>query len=213
MPLTTLAQTFKISTVAAVCSHTCSKVSTRGFHNLVSVYGLALPDYKSIPGPRPYTTVDITLAKLCVTNYSCFHHHVFNDRRHLEFLNGPVTARALLGFLPLASLSPTTAMGSKVFQRNVHVGYAPEIKELYNGNKAYIANVLETNPGLLQSLADNGQSAFYLFLYFKILFIERSYHISTEPRFMVVDCSDSRYILFYFEDVNPILFFLLFYPE
>ena len=168
MPLT-LAQTPKISTVAAICSYAGSEVGTRRFHN--HVYGLALPDYESIPRPRPHTTVDITLAKRCVTNYSRFHHHVFNDRRKMELLKGPVTARTLLGFLPLASLSPTTAMGSKVFQRGVHVGYAPEIKALYNGNKAYIANVLETNPGLLRSLADNGQSAFYSFLYFKILLI------------------------------------------
>ena len=92
----------------------------------------------------------------------------------MGFGKGPVTARTLLGFLPLASLSPTTTMGSKVFQRGVHVGYAPEIKELYNGNKAYIASILETNPGLLQSLADNGQSAFHIFLYFEILFTYRS---------------------------------------
>ena len=68
-------------------------------------------------------------------------------------LKGPITARTLPGVLP------------------VHDGYAPEIKELYNGNKAYVANVLETNPGLFQSLADNGQSTFYSFLYFKILSI------------------------------------------
>lgn len=80
-------------------------------------------------------------------------------------------ARTLFGTLPLASLSPTTIMGSKVFQRRVRVGYAPEIKELYNGNKAYIANISETNPGLLQSLADNGQSAFYSLFYYIILLI------------------------------------------
>lgn len=161
----TLAQTSKISTVAAVHSHTCSKVGigTRGFHLIRSIYGLALPDYEPIPIPRSHTTVDITLAKL----------HVFNDGQQMRSLKGPGTARPLLGFLPLASISPTTAMGSKVFQRGVHVGYAPEIKELYNGNKAYIANMLETNPGLLRSLASNGQSAFYSFLDFKILFTHR----------------------------------------
>lgn len=158
MSFSTLAQTplLKIST-SIVRSHTCNPLGTRGFHNLIrGVHGLALPDYESIPRPRPrpHTSVDIDLAKLCVTN------HFFNDRRQMGFLKGPVTARTLLGFLPLATLSPTTAMGSKVFQRDVHIGYAPEIKELYNGNKAYIANILETNPGLLQSLAYNGQSAF-----------------------------------------------------
>ena len=164
----TLAQTPKILRIAVVRSHSCSKVGTRGFRNLLrGVYGLALPDYGSIPRPRAHTTVDVTLAKLCVTNYSCFHHHVFDDRR-MEFFKGPVTARTLL---PLASLSPTTTMGSKVFQRGVHIGYAHEIKELYNGNKAYIAKISETNPGLLQSLADNGQSAFYSLFYFIILFI------------------------------------------
>ncbi|KAF8815050.1 carbonic anhydrase [Phlegmacium glaucopus] len=61
-------------------------------------------------------------------------------------------------------------MGSKIFQRGHHGGYAPEIEELYHGNKAYIANMSETNPGLLQSLASDGQ----------------------KPPFMVVDCSDSR---------------------
>ena len=188
-----LAQTTKISTVAAVRSHTCRKVGTRGDNLLGGVYGLVLPNRESNPRPRRrllglHTTVD----------YSCFHHHVLNNRRQMEGLKGPVTARTPLGFLPLASLSPTTTMGSKAFQRGVHDGYAPEIKELYNGNKAYIANISETNPGLLQSLADNGQSAFLLISLFQK---SCSDLVSTEPPFMVVDCSDSRYTLFYFENV------------
>ena len=59
-------------------------------------------------------------------------------------------------------------------RRGVH-GYAREIEELFNGNKAYIVEMSERNPGLLQSLADNGQSVcsfcpfVVIFFFFSIL--------------------------------------------
>lgn len=48
-------------------------------------------------------------------------------------------------------------MGSPTCQQDDHDGYAPEIKELYRGNRAYIANV---DTELLKILAKDGQSAY-----------------------------------------------------
>ena len=104
----------------------------------------------------------LRLSELCLTHQSRFHHHLVNGRRQMRFLKGSATARTL-GFLPLALSSLMTTMGSKIYQRGAHYGCAPEIEELYHGNRAYIAN---TNPGLLQSLAKDGQSAYCPFVYF-----------------------------------------------
>jgi hypothetical protein len=120
--------------------------------------------YESIRQRLRHAAVDTT----CFTNYSRFHHHLVSDIRQIRSLKSSATAPTLLGFLPSTMTSPTSAMGSTVPQPGTH---APEIQELYQGNKAYMTNMSETSPGLLQSLANNGQSAFSSFPYFKIILI------------------------------------------
>ena len=102
------------------------------------------------------------------TNHSeRFHHHLVSDIRQISSLKSSATTRTLPGFLPSTMTSPTSAMGSTVFQWGSHDDCTPEIQELYQGNKAYMMNMSETSPGLLQSLANDGQSAFSSFPYFQ----------------------------------------------
>ena len=140
MLLPAFLQTSKSTTV--VRSHAC-RVRTQGYHN--GLCGLAPPHYEH-SRRRRQTAVNSTL---CFTHYSSFHHHKFNDRQQIRSLKGPATTRTLLG-----SFSSLTS---------AHSGYAPEIEALYHGNKAYITRMSETNPKLLQRLANDGQSAFYPF--------------------------------------------------
>ena len=119
--------------------------------------GLASPhSYEYIRRQERYTPVNM---KPC---HFRFHHHLINARKQMK---GSATTQTLPGFLlPLALSTLTTTWGSKVYQaRSAHNRCVHEIEELYHGNKAYIANMSETNPGLLQNLANNGQSAYPAF--------------------------------------------------
>jgi len=69
--------------------------------------------------------------------------------------------------ISMQRLRPQSTLGSKLCQQGIHGRSAPEIEELYKGNKADIAKMSEMNAGLLQSLAHNGQSAFFLCSIFK----------------------------------------------
>ena len=119
-------------------------------------------DYESIR-KRRLVPVVVYLKSYALPATLRFLHHQVHDRRQMRLLKGSATARTLLGFLPLALSSLTTVMGSETCQQVARDGYAPEIEALYRGNKAYIAN---TDPALLQSLADEGQSAYCPFVYF-----------------------------------------------
>ena len=184
MPLSALTQTSKFTTVAVAHSYSaCSKIYTRGFYN----GGIAvLPHHRSIRRRVP-TNLDVT-SKL---HYS-------------RFLKSSATTRTLLG-----SSSLTLLVG----QRGVHNGYPPEVEELYHGNKAYIANMSQMNPGLLKRLADKGQSAF-LFP-FSIFFFKFNTTFQQSPRScwstVRIAGAHSRFlVLFQGSFFNPVLNFCLF---
>ncbi|KAF8161667.1 carbonic anhydrase [Crassisporium funariophilum] len=91
------------------------------------------------------------------------------------------TACALVGLLPVASAASVFTLpplANSLVQRSsstascnhTHTKFLPEIEELFHGNKEFVESMSKMNPGLLKSLAVDGQ----------------------KPPFMVVDCSDSR---------------------
>ncbi|KAJ3510823.1 hypothetical protein NLJ89_g4456 [Agrocybe chaxingu] len=83
------------------------------------------------------------------------------------------SARVLLALLPLSSVAAHSTPPSRhqtVRSTRNETPFFPEILELFKGNEEYMAEMAKENPGLLATLAIEGQ----------------------KPPFMLVDCSDSR---------------------
>ena len=92
------------------------------------------------------------------TVFSVVRSHACNPFARRGFRN-----LGVYGFAFPKSMQRLRPQSTPLCQRGIHGRSALEIEELYNGNKAYIAKMSEMNPGLLQSLAHNGQSAFFFF--------------------------------------------------
>ncbi|CAA7260454.1 unnamed protein product [Cyclocybe aegerita] len=77
-----------------------------------------------------------------------------------------------LALLPLSSVTAhsTPLAGHRTKSTCKETQFFPEILELFKGNEEYMAEMANENPGLLATLATEGQ----------------------KPPFMLVDCSDSR---------------------
>jgi carbonic anhydrase len=66
------------------------------------------------------------------------------------------------------------------------------IRELFHGNLEYMAKMSKENPGLLPTLAKEGQRQFVTFEIFYPKQVSNNLHDYLGPPFLLIDCSDSR---------------------
>lgn len=103
----------------------------------------------------------------------------------MKLFSPSTTSRVLLGLLPLTA---AFARPIKARYRHTHASYVTDLKQLNQGVEEYIERVSATDPGLLSNLAHQGQSMFPSVTdHCSLIDV-----ISSEPPFMVVECSDSR---------------------
>ncbi|KAF8957586.1 carbonic anhydrase [Flammula alnicola] len=157
MPLSALVQTSKFTTANVVRPHTQggAKICSHGFHSRYA-NGQAHEAHE-------WTTAGRRSSRVPSKSPSS-HLALHTSTAVVQLYSKTTSARTLLALLPRTSA--TNGLGDNYMTRRAR----STITELFQGNKEYMASMSKTNPGLLASLARDGQ----------------------RPPFMLVDCSDSR---------------------